>query len=569
MNKTIWMCWFQGEADPNIPKLNKKCIKRWRELNPDWDVKVLCSETIKKYVPEFDEIVKDSPQRTWQAKSDLVRVLLLSKYGGVWVDASVFPMIPLSDYYNKIVNETGFFTYRFLPRMTKMGNGLPCGKETVSWFLCVKSPNNYLIRRWKQAFVNRFKNFKNWPYFTFHETLCDLYDKDPKIKKIIDKMVQISEKIPHSAIAKWNRRKESYLYKRPKLPTYKLEIITEVNKKFEELSFCNFKPKTTTLERENKGYLSFFAKNNRGNVDLNLISEFRKNESLFNKTEKQTISEENHSKNKKENVLILDSWFPKNYCHTLFDFMPNFFSRISKNYDLIIVSKTEARNKILNTINFPMPKNVKFLEDGEEIRVDCDRAKIEYFYASRDPQNVSFFKEKILENFLLKNIDQKRNKFIYCSRNSPEAKHGRRMNQYNEDEIIKICSSFCEKRNLDFVVYNGCKKNSREAMEILDQVKLFNSAKIIIGPHGGALSNVIFTDQLNEVSICEFVGGENSSFQNPECFSKNYNSLWANQISTFSNYYLIPFESKSNKEESFIKILNLKKFLNKFEQSVY
>lgn len=48
------------------------------------------------------------------------------------------------------------------------------------------------------------------------ESLCELYDQDKKIQFIIDNMVQIDEKIPHSAIRDWNFRKESYMYKRPK-----------------------------------------------------------------------------------------------------------------------------------------------------------------------------------------------------------------------------------------------------------------------------------------------------------------------------------------------------------------
>ena len=87
-NKTIWMCWFQGEDHPSMPELNRNCIKRWRELNPDWKVNILSNKTIVDYVPEYFEIIKNSPNRRFQACSDLLRILLLSKYGGVWADVS-------------------------------------------------------------------------------------------------------------------------------------------------------------------------------------------------------------------------------------------------------------------------------------------------------------------------------------------------------------------------------------------------------------------------------------------------------------------------------------------------
>ena len=214
MNKTIWMCWFQGEDDKFMPELNKKCIQCWKELNPSWQVNVLSNKNIADYVPEYFDIVETSPQRNIQARADLLRILLLSKFGGVWVDVSVFPMESLSRFYHKVVNETGFFTYRFIPRG---GYGTDL-LETVVWFLCVSSPNHYLIDNWKQAYIENFINLQSWRYFTFGETLTDLYDEDEQVKYIIDNMVQIDEKIPHSALKLgWDNKKPSYMYKRPSI----------------------------------------------------------------------------------------------------------------------------------------------------------------------------------------------------------------------------------------------------------------------------------------------------------------------------------------------------------------
>ena len=218
MNNIIWMCWFQGEDHKSIGSLQKICIKKWRDLNPDCEVNVLTDNNIADYVPEFFQIVKDSLERTYQARSDLLRLLLLSKYGGTWVDATIYPTQPLSEFYNKIVNNTGFFTYRYLPRSTSSALG---NRETVSWFICADKPNQYIIERWKCNFIDEFKSKSIWPYFTFHQTLADLYDNDMKVKSIIDNMVQISEKIPHSACRDsqktWNNREQSYVYKRPNI----------------------------------------------------------------------------------------------------------------------------------------------------------------------------------------------------------------------------------------------------------------------------------------------------------------------------------------------------------------
>lgn len=201
------MCWFQGSNHWLMGNFMRLCIYRWKTLNPDWKVIVLCDETISNYVPEYFRIINNSPDRRIQHKSDLLRLLLLSKYGGVWADGSLFPMKPLSSFYNKIVNKTGFFSYRFLPRHRR--------RETVVWFLCSKFPNNYLIKKWKNKFVKKFKEKAKFGYYEMAFTLSELYDTDKKVKSIIDNMVQISEKLPHSAMKSWKKRKKTYMYKRP------------------------------------------------------------------------------------------------------------------------------------------------------------------------------------------------------------------------------------------------------------------------------------------------------------------------------------------------------------------
>lgn len=218
MVRKIWMCWFQGEDDPDMPELNRECIKKWKEFNQNsWEVNVLTNDNIYDYIPEYYHIVNSyhhAFERTYTNKSDLLRVLLMAKYGGVWVDASVYPMMPLDDFYDKIVNETGLFIYRFIPRRVnkKWGN-----RETVSWFFCVDKPNHYLMSRLKDGLVDRFLKNGHYKYFSISDVFCELHDTDEKCNDIINNMVQICEDIPHSALKSWHLRKPSYLYKRPAL----------------------------------------------------------------------------------------------------------------------------------------------------------------------------------------------------------------------------------------------------------------------------------------------------------------------------------------------------------------
>jgi len=213
MVKIIWMCWFQGEDDPNMPKINKVCIERWKQLNPDWDVRIISTDTIAEYVPRFFKIVKQSKNRCLAHQADLLRLLLLSRYGGVWVDASVYPMLPLTEFYDSIMNDTGFFTYRFFKR----GGYRTKKLETVVWFLCTDRPKHHLIDKWKNKFIEKYKNKKNFQYFEFGHSLTELYDTDDEVKYTVDNMIQINQSIPHSACKSVTNRRGSFMYKRPSL----------------------------------------------------------------------------------------------------------------------------------------------------------------------------------------------------------------------------------------------------------------------------------------------------------------------------------------------------------------
>jgi len=208
------MCWFQGLDSQSLPCLNKLCLAAWKALNPGWNVTYITNDNIKEYVPEFFEIYKNDSKVPYVGQSDLLRILLLCKYGGVWVDASVYPVKPLDSYIDSIINETGFFTYRFFPRQScGMGN-----RETVSWFLATSKPNHSLLCKWKTAFIKKFikRSKRHWKRYTLHQTLCDIYDIDNNVRDTIDNMTQLSAADPLSIILNgYDNKTMSLMYKRP------------------------------------------------------------------------------------------------------------------------------------------------------------------------------------------------------------------------------------------------------------------------------------------------------------------------------------------------------------------
>ena len=80
--KTVWIMWQQGFA--NAPKLVQKCLESWRLHNPNWQIVLLDEQSIRQYVNLNEIIGKNQEKITVQAISNLVRINILAKLGGVW-----------------------------------------------------------------------------------------------------------------------------------------------------------------------------------------------------------------------------------------------------------------------------------------------------------------------------------------------------------------------------------------------------------------------------------------------------------------------------------------------------
>ncbi len=250
ISKKIFILWYQGW--PKAPYVVKKCSESWINKNKDWDIILLDKFNIKRYI-EF-EISKDV---SIQAMSDIVRIKLLRKYGGIWVDASVYCNRPLNEYIFKFTRKTGFFAF--------------CnpGKDRLisSWFLA-SSNDNYIISTMDTC-VKKFWNYKKkeiyfrlliskifdysyefskkiktynffqknifffkrtinkYPYFWMHYIFYYLYLKDKKFRQKWDSSYRFEASKPH-VVKHWGSQKEvnnKFIEhtKKIKTPVYKLE----------------------------------------------------------------------------------------------------------------------------------------------------------------------------------------------------------------------------------------------------------------------------------------------------------------------------------------------------------
>ena len=130
--KTIWFLWFQGLDQ--APYVVRKCYESWVTRNPGWRIVLLDESTLPGFGTvnySADTVRAISPTK----RSDLVRLDLLARHGGVWADATCLCVRPLDDWLPQLMR-SGFFAF---------SNPGP-DRLLSSWFLAAE-PGNILPAR--------------------------------------------------------------------------------------------------------------------------------------------------------------------------------------------------------------------------------------------------------------------------------------------------------------------------------------------------------------------------------------------------------------------------------------
>ena len=96
MKKYIHYCWFGGKP---LSKLAKKCIKSWKKYLPDYEIIEWNENNFDVNVTKFSR--QAYQEKKWAFVSDVARIYALKKYGGIYLDASVFLNSSVYRYVNK------------------------------------------------------------------------------------------------------------------------------------------------------------------------------------------------------------------------------------------------------------------------------------------------------------------------------------------------------------------------------------------------------------------------------------------------------------------------------------
>ena len=168
LSNKVWLCWLQGMD--NAPELVKKCYRSLEENLVDMqnglqdrEIILLTEENYRDYVhfPDFIQKKIDNGVITRTHMSDLLRMELLIRYGGTWIDATVFCS-------GKNIPSYMFDSDLFFYQILKPGRD---GQASVlsSWFITACTNNPVLLLTRELLYSYWEENDSMVDYFLLHD----------------------------------------------------------------------------------------------------------------------------------------------------------------------------------------------------------------------------------------------------------------------------------------------------------------------------------------------------------------------------------------------------------------
>lgn len=161
-SKKVWVCWFQGME--KAPEIVKKCYASLQENLTDREIILITSDNMQDYVDFPDFILKKWEKGiiTNTHMTDLLRLELLIRYGGTWIDSTVLCTRERGE-----IPDCFFDSNLFFYQTLKPGRD---GHASVfsSWYLTSCSNNKILLAVRCLCYAYWQKNDQMVDYFLLH-----------------------------------------------------------------------------------------------------------------------------------------------------------------------------------------------------------------------------------------------------------------------------------------------------------------------------------------------------------------------------------------------------------------
>lgn len=214
-NKIIWQYWGQGLDD--LPPMVKLCFNSIDKNKGDYQVIRLTDETLTQYLepPDFIARKRLNPEFKHVFFSDLLRLALLSAYGGIWADATILLTSPIND----TISERDFFVFERANTAENKEFWKCFNPSYFSWeenhrvnmltsFIIAKKESG-LLNHCLQLLLNFWSTQDRIPHYFFLQIMYDVLTKE----FIQRQHPSIDDTLPHQLISIINDQFDADKYK--------------------------------------------------------------------------------------------------------------------------------------------------------------------------------------------------------------------------------------------------------------------------------------------------------------------------------------------------------------------
>lgn len=201
-DKIIWQYWGQGFE--NLPEVVKVCYKSIDRYKNDYIVIRLTDDTIDEYIDIPDFIYKKFKENNSFKRaffSDIIRLYLLSAYGGIWIDSTIYLTEPIP---NNLSNKDFFMFQRDLNETNPefwvkqdyryFGFTKDFKVNSLNSFM-ISKPQNLLINALKDILTQYWKEEDFFQYYYLFQILFNELINTPEYKNLNCEI--ISDTLPH------------------------------------------------------------------------------------------------------------------------------------------------------------------------------------------------------------------------------------------------------------------------------------------------------------------------------------------------------------------------------------
>ncbi|CAK9045068.1 unnamed protein product [Durusdinium trenchii] len=215
----------------------------------------------------------------------------------------------------------------------------------------------------------------------------------------------------------------------------------------------------------------------------------------------------------REPVLLFRGWtFPSfQYGHLLHDLLPMLVwmaSRYPKTKLIVVLDEEEKIRRFLQWFNMDLFHRAIFIPEETTVCAETIHAVVPKMASCNHPISLRILQpNKHLRQQIAKFLPTyPANRVVYQTRLGT-AHHGRLVSESHSKEIVNVTKEVLQRHGFpeEIMIFTG--KFNGETASFQDQYRIFNSAFLVLGPHGTGLSNILWMRCDIPVAVIEFFCG--------------------------------------------------------------